>query len=207
MVKMTSILLPTPFSYCGLRSWNDKYPYQRQPGSQLPHRRPPQQYLFPNSTRTATYDHRLKRTGHPVRSAIHKLEIGRLVVGWVTTSEYLLLYVPLLFSFSFFSPIYFLEGGDDYNIYLLPFSATIASLIIPILFFFSPYLFIGGRWLRDLIPSLFYNSFTCYTWFINQTENSSISTLSTKEPSHTTIDSRELGIPSALPYINLRSVD
>jgi hypothetical protein len=40
-----------------------------------------------------TYDHRFKRTGHPVRSAIHKLEIGRLVVGWVTTSEYLLLYV------------------------------------------------------------------------------------------------------------------
>ena len=32
-------------------------------------------------------------TGHPVRSAIHKLEIGRSVVGWVTTSESLLLYV------------------------------------------------------------------------------------------------------------------
>ena len=40
-----------------------------------------------------TYDHRLERIGHPVRSAIHKLQIGRLVVGWVTTSEYLLLYV------------------------------------------------------------------------------------------------------------------
>jgi hypothetical protein len=40
-----------------------------------------------------TYDHRLRRTGHPVRSAIHKPQIGRLVVGWVTTSEYLLLYV------------------------------------------------------------------------------------------------------------------
>ena len=40
-----------------------------------------------------TYDHRLKGTGHPVRSAIHKLEIGRSVVGWVTTSESLLLYV------------------------------------------------------------------------------------------------------------------
>ena len=40
-----------------------------------------------------TYDHRLKKTGHPVRSAIHKLQIGRLVVGWVTTSESLLLYV------------------------------------------------------------------------------------------------------------------
>ena len=42
---------------------------------------------------SVTYDHRLKRTGHPVRSAIHKLEIGRSVVGWVTTSESLLLYV------------------------------------------------------------------------------------------------------------------
>ncbi|PMD25363.1 hypothetical protein NA56DRAFT_565304, partial [Hyaloscypha hepaticicola] len=30
--------------------------------------------------------------GHPVRSAIHKLQIGILVVGWVTTSEFLLLY-------------------------------------------------------------------------------------------------------------------
>ena len=46
---------------------------------------------------TFTYDHRLERIGHPVRSAIHKLQIGRLVVGWVTTSEYLLLYVFVLF--------------------------------------------------------------------------------------------------------------
>ena len=44
-----------------------------------------------------TYDHRLRKTGHPVRSAIHKPQIGRLVVGWVTTSEYLLLYVFELF--------------------------------------------------------------------------------------------------------------
>ena len=42
---------------------------------------------------TVTYDHRLRRIGHPVRSAIHKPQIGRLVVGWVTTSESLLLYV------------------------------------------------------------------------------------------------------------------
>ena len=46
-----------------------------------------------------TYDHRLMRTGHPVRSAILKHQIGRLVVGWVTTSESLLLYV-FCFSFS-----------------------------------------------------------------------------------------------------------
>ena len=51
----------------------------------------------------ATYDHRLERIGHPVRSAIHKLQIGRLVVGWVTTSEYLLLYVFVSFVFSPFA--------------------------------------------------------------------------------------------------------
>ena len=45
-----------------------------------------------------TYDHRLRRIGHPVRSAIHKPQIGRLVVGWVTTSEYLLLYVFVFFA-------------------------------------------------------------------------------------------------------------
>ena len=53
-------------------------------------------------SRTVTYDHRLERIGHPVRSAIHKLQIGRLVVGWVTTSEYLLLYVFVFFSFCSF---------------------------------------------------------------------------------------------------------
>ena len=46
---------------------------------------------------TFTYDHRLRRPGHPVRSAIHKSQIGRLVVEWVTISEYLLLYV-LIFT-------------------------------------------------------------------------------------------------------------
>lgn len=34
-----------------------------------------------------------KKTGHPVRSGVLKLEIGRLVVGRVTTSEPQLLYV------------------------------------------------------------------------------------------------------------------
>ena len=51
-----------------------------------------------------TYDHRLRSTGHPVRSAIHKPQIGRLVVGWVTTSEYLLLYVFILFFRRFAVP-------------------------------------------------------------------------------------------------------
>ncbi|KAI9650201.1 Telomerase reverse transcriptase [Ciborinia camelliae] len=43
--------------------------------------------INPNQVVSVTYDHRLKRIGHPVRSAIHKLQIGGLVVGWVTTSE------------------------------------------------------------------------------------------------------------------------
>ena len=38
-------------------------------------------------------DHRAWNTGLPVRSAILKPCAGRLVVGWVTTSEYLLLIV------------------------------------------------------------------------------------------------------------------
>ncbi|KAG9940997.1 hypothetical protein KCU85_g9757, partial [Aureobasidium melanogenum] len=42
--------------------------------------------------------HSQLKTGHPVRSAIHKQLNGRLVLRWVTTWESLLLYVlPLLF--------------------------------------------------------------------------------------------------------------
>lgn len=48
---------------------------------------------------SGTYDHRLRRIGHPVRSAIHKPQIGGLVVGWVTTSESPLLYVLCCFAF------------------------------------------------------------------------------------------------------------
>lgn len=40
-----------------------------------------------------TYDHRVWKTGLPVRSAVLKPHAGRLVVGWVTTSESQLLYV------------------------------------------------------------------------------------------------------------------
>ncbi|KAH0404018.1 hypothetical protein KCU89_g1553, partial [Aureobasidium melanogenum] len=36
------------------------------------------------------------KTGHPVRSAIHKQLNGRLVLRWVTTWESLLLYVLFL---------------------------------------------------------------------------------------------------------------
>ena len=50
-------------------------------------------YKFLYQAQASTYDHRLRRIGHPVRSASHKPQIGGLVVGWVTTSESLLLYV------------------------------------------------------------------------------------------------------------------
>ena len=45
----------------------------------------------------STYDHRLRRIGHPVRSAIHKPQIGKSVLKWVTIGESLLLYVFLFF--------------------------------------------------------------------------------------------------------------
>lgn len=44
-----------------------------------------------------TYDHRTLKTRLPVRSALFKQRTGGLVVRWVTTSEY-----PLLYVFSFF---------------------------------------------------------------------------------------------------------
>ena len=48
--------------------------------------------------RSSTYGHSQLKTGHPVRSAIHKQLNGRLVLRWVTTWESLLLYV---FAFCF----------------------------------------------------------------------------------------------------------
>ena len=62
-----------------------------------------------------TYDHRLKNIGHPVRSAILKLQIDGLVVGWVTTSEFPLLYVNF-FLFFFFWSLWVASGrqGKDF---------------------------------------------------------------------------------------------
>ena len=40
-----------------------------------------------------TYDHRNRKISHPVCSGIYKPVTGRSVVRWVTTGEYLLLYV------------------------------------------------------------------------------------------------------------------
>jgi len=43
----------------------------------------------------STYDHRRRRNVGPVRSRIHKPSVGGLVLRWVTTGEYPLLYVLL----------------------------------------------------------------------------------------------------------------
>ena len=55
--------------------------------------------------------------GHPVRSAIHKPQIGRLVVASVMSSEYLLLYVFIIFWLLSFG-----EGGC-----LLPRATSLTS--------------------------------------------------------------------------------
>ena len=49
--------------------------------------------IFGPGTISFAIDHRTWNTGLPVRSAVLKPCAGRLVVGWVTTSEYLLLIV------------------------------------------------------------------------------------------------------------------
>ncbi|KAH0009668.1 hypothetical protein KCU78_g10617, partial [Aureobasidium melanogenum] len=48
---------------------------------------------------SSTYGHSQLKTGHLVRSAIHKQLNGRLVLRWVTTWESLLLYVLVSFFF------------------------------------------------------------------------------------------------------------
>jgi hypothetical protein len=49
-----------------------------------------------------TYDHRTLKTRLPVRSALFKQRTGGLVVRWVTTSEYPLLYVFAVFALLFY---------------------------------------------------------------------------------------------------------
>ncbi|KAJ5522485.1 L-lysine 2-3-aminomutase, partial [Penicillium freii] len=55
-------------------------------------------------TQSSTYDHRVWKTGLPVRSAVLKPHAGELVVGWVTTSESSLLHVFFFFIFHLASP-------------------------------------------------------------------------------------------------------
>src|SRR5690242_11854760 len=60
-----------------------------------------------NRSLLSTYDHRTLKTRLPVRSALFKQRTGGLVVRWVTTSEYPLLYV-FLFCWSFLG----LQGAE-----------------------------------------------------------------------------------------------
>ena len=63
-------------------------------GYQLEHSiLPPKRYILQNIAAINIYDHRLKNTRHPVRSAISKFQIARLVLLWVTTSESLVLWI------------------------------------------------------------------------------------------------------------------
>ncbi|KAG9818059.1 hypothetical protein KCU98_g18710, partial [Aureobasidium melanogenum] len=48
-------------------------------------------YILLVDYESSTYGHSQLKTGHPVRSAIHKQLNGRLVLRWVTTWESLLL--------------------------------------------------------------------------------------------------------------------
>ena len=54
-------------------------------------------------TETSTYDHTHWRIRDPVRSPIDKPVRARLVVGWVTTSESLVLYVFVVLFWWFLS--------------------------------------------------------------------------------------------------------
>ncbi|KAG9662263.1 hypothetical protein KCU95_g19246, partial [Aureobasidium melanogenum] len=57
-------------------------------------------YILLMDYKSSTYGHSQLKTGHPVRSAIHKQLNGRLVLRWVTTWESLLLYVLLVHPFA-----------------------------------------------------------------------------------------------------------
>src|SRR5437762_5024250 len=50
-------------------------------------------YLYATNRMSSAINHRTWKTELPVRSVVLKPCAGRLVVGWVTTSEYLLLIV------------------------------------------------------------------------------------------------------------------
>ena len=75
-----------------------------------------------SSEKPDTYDHRVWKTGLPVRSAVLKPHAGELVVGWVTTSESSLLYVFLFALYVLFSNVRLQPGiimmGDG-RIYIL----------------------------------------------------------------------------------------
>ena len=67
------------------------------------------------------------KTGLPVRSAVLKPHAGRLVVGWVTTSESLLLYV---FLFAFVFLLHFTRSPVSLNSFI-SFLASMPSFFLP----------------------------------------------------------------------------
>ncbi|KAI1100425.1 hypothetical protein F4804DRAFT_46463 [Jackrogersella minutella] len=81
----------------GLRGVNPSY-YLAEASKPRP--RTPVSLYTQINTQTITYDHRTWKIRDPVRSPIDKPGTARLVVGSVTTSESLVLYVFFSFFFS-----------------------------------------------------------------------------------------------------------
>ncbi|KAH0375346.1 hypothetical protein KCU92_g10216, partial [Aureobasidium melanogenum] len=63
--------------------------------------------------------HSQLKTGHPVRSAIHKQLNGRLVLRWVTTWESLLLYVLQLLLLSAHNLMFCVSGQRTSKVMVL----------------------------------------------------------------------------------------
>ena len=68
------------------------------PESRFPHIQKVNAISSDHTDTSSTYDHRTLKTRLPVRSALFKQRTGGLVVRWVTTSEYPLLYVFVFFA-------------------------------------------------------------------------------------------------------------
>ena len=64
----------------------------------------PSQSMIWKTARSVTYDHRIMKSALPVRSAVLKQDTGALVLGWVTTGEYALLYVFVKKTVFFLEP-------------------------------------------------------------------------------------------------------
>ena len=61
-------------------------------------------YIMRKTANSVTYDHRILKPALPVRSAVLKQDTGALVLGWVTTGEYALLYVFVKKTVFFLEP-------------------------------------------------------------------------------------------------------
>ncbi|KAJ5389134.1 uncharacterized protein N7496_000202 [Penicillium cataractarum] len=59
---------------------------------------------------SSTYDHRVWRTGLPVRSAVLKPRAGQLVVWWVTTCESWLFCAHLLHDENYIKELFYDDG-------------------------------------------------------------------------------------------------